>query len=196
MNVAGHERNIGRDLRHLRGRPGEPPIDVELDALWVDGSVRRRSSGVIRDHWRTPPTSRAHKQSNPRDALKLMSQIARLFRTHAAAYAGPGSGETEEASVIARIATFEGGDAEEMRRINNQMLVERSAALPPGLLRVMVLMRDDSRWSVVSFFVDEEAARAAEARFEEMGDEIPEHVRGKRVSLDSYEVAFDVEMVR
>ena len=125
-----------------------------------------------------------------------MSQIARLFRTHAAAYAGPGSGETEEDSVIARIATFEGGDAEEMRRINNQMLVERSAALPPGLLRVMVLMRDDSRWSVVSFFDDEEAARAAEARFEEMGDEIPEHVRGKRVSLDSYEVAFDVEMVQ
>jgi hypothetical protein len=60
----------------------------------------------------------------------------------------------------------------------------------------MVLMRDDSRWSVVSFFDDEEVARAAEARFEEMGDEIPENVRGKRVSLDSYEVAFDVEMVR
>ena len=43
-------------------------------------------------------------------------------------------------------------------------------------------MRDDSRWSVVSFFDDEEAAGAAEARFEELGDEIPEHVRGKRVS--------------
>jgi hypothetical protein len=29
-----------------------------------------------------------------------------------------------------------------------------------------------------------------------MGDEIPESVRGKRVSLQSFEVAFDVEMVR
>jgi hypothetical protein len=29
-----------------------------------------------------------------------------------------------------------------------------------------------------------------------MGDEIPENVRGKRVSLESCEVAFDVEMVR
>ena len=29
-----------------------------------------------------------------------------------------------------------------------------------------------------------------------MGDEIPESVRGKRVSLESFEVAFDVEMVR
>jgi hypothetical protein len=98
--------------------------------------------------------------------------------------------------VIARVATFEGGDAEEMRRINNEMLVERSTPLPSGLLRVMVLMRDESHWSVVSFFEDEESARAAEARFDEMGDEIPERVRGKRVGLDSYEVVFDVEMVR
>ena len=98
--------------------------------------------------------------------------------------------------MIARVASFEGGDADEMRRINNEVLVERSGLLPSGLLRVMVLMRDDTHWSVVSFFEDEESARAAEARFEEMGDEIPEHVRGKRVSLESYEVAFDVEMVR
>ena len=97
--------------------------------------------------------------------------------------------------MIARIASFEGGDAEEMRRLNNEMLVERSASLPSGLVRVMVLMQDERRWSVVSFFKDEESARAAEARFEEMGDEIPEAVRGRRVSLESFEVAFDVEMV-
>ena len=97
--------------------------------------------------------------------------------------------------MIARIATFEGGNVEEMRRINNEMLVERSASLPAGLLRVMVLMSDDTRWSVISFFDSEESARAAEARFEEMGDEIPESVRGKRVGLESYDVAFDVEMV-
>ena len=98
--------------------------------------------------------------------------------------------------MIARIATFEGGDAEEMRRINNQILVERSTPLPPGLLRMIVLMKDDNHWSVVAFFEDEESATAAEARFEEMGDEIPERARGKRVGLETYEVAFDVEMVR
>ena len=98
--------------------------------------------------------------------------------------------------MIARIATFEGGNAEEMRRINNEMLVERSTSLPSGLLRVMVLTSDDTRWSVISFFDDEESAREAEARFEEMGDEIPEGVRGKRVALETYDVAFDVEMVR
>ena len=98
--------------------------------------------------------------------------------------------------MIARVATFEGGDADEMRRINNELLVERSDSLPAGLRRVIVLMRDDTHWSVVSFFDDEEAAGAAEARFEEMGDEIPESARGKRVGLETYEVAFDVEMVR
>jgi len=98
--------------------------------------------------------------------------------------------------VIARIASFEGGDAAEMARMNNEMLVERPASLPPGVLRVMVLMRDDTSWSVVSFFENEETAEAAEARWAEMGDEIPEDVRGRRVSVETYEVAFDVEMVR
>ena len=98
--------------------------------------------------------------------------------------------------MIARIATFEGGNVEDMRRINNEILVERSTSLPSGLLRVMVLMSDDTRWSVISFFDDEESAREAEARFEEMGDEIPESARGKRVGLETYDVAFDVEMVR
>ena len=66
--------------------------------------------------------------------------------------------------MIARIATFEGGDAEEMRRLNNEMLVERASEVPAGVLRVMVLMKDESRWSVVSFFESEEAAAAAEQR--------------------------------
>ena len=98
--------------------------------------------------------------------------------------------------MIARIATFEGGDADEMYRINNEMLVKRSAELPPGVRRVMVLRKDESRWSVISFFDSEEDAAAAEQRFEELGDEIPESARGRRVSLETYEVAFDVETVR
>jgi hypothetical protein len=98
--------------------------------------------------------------------------------------------------VIARVATFEGGNAEEMGRRNNEMLVERPGALPTGVRRVMVLMKNERNWVVISFFETEEAAAAAEGRFEELGDEIPESVRGKRVSLESYEVAFDVEMVK
>ena len=99
--------------------------------------------------------------------------------------------------MIARVATFEGGDAEEMRRLNNEMLVERgTTALPPGISRVMVLMKDETSWSVISFFDDEQAAAASEERFEQMGNEIPESIRGTRVGVESYEVAFDVEMVR
>jgi UV DNA damage repair endonuclease len=98
--------------------------------------------------------------------------------------------------VIARIATFEGGNAKEMGRRNNEMLVERATELPAGILRVMVLMKDESRWSVISFFDNEETAAAAEQRFEQMGDEIPESVRGRRIGLETFEVAFDVEMVR
>ena len=97
--------------------------------------------------------------------------------------------------MIARVASFEGGDAEEMYRINNEILVERQNSLPSGLRRVIVLKRDDGRWSVISFFEDEQTATAAEARWEQLGDEIPEAVRGKRVSVESYEVAFDVEMI-
>ena len=62
--------------------------------------------------------------------------------------------------------------------------------------RVMVLRKDEGRWSVISFFDSEEDAAAAEQRFEQMGDEIPESARGRRVSLETYEVAFDVETVR
>ena len=99
--------------------------------------------------------------------------------------------------MIARVAMFEGGNAEEMRRLNNEILVERGQTeMPAGVLRVMVLMKDESQWSVITFFDDEESAASAEARFEEMGEEIPESVRGRRVSLESFEVAFDVEMVR
>ena len=83
-----------------------------------------------------------------------------------------------------------------MRRRNNEMLVERSTELPAGILRVMVLMKDESRRSVISFFDSQEAAASAEERFEQMGDEIPESVRGKRINLENFEVAFDVEMVR
>lgn len=98
--------------------------------------------------------------------------------------------------MFARIAAFEGGNAEEMYRRNNEMLVERPGELPAGILRVMVLMKDQNRWSVIWFFDSEDAAAAAEARFEQMGDEIPESVRGKRVSLESFEVAFDAGRTR
>jgi hypothetical protein len=37
--------------------------------------------------------------------------------------------------VFARVATFEGGDVEELRRLNDERMAEGSAGLPDGLER-------------------------------------------------------------
>jgi hypothetical protein len=92
-------------------------------------------------------------------------------------------------SVYARVATFEGGDVDELRRINEQRMADGTAGLPEGLERAMVLQGE--RRLFVSFFSSKESMEAAEARFEAMGDEIPESVRGTRVGVDTYEVVFD-----
>ena len=95
--------------------------------------------------------------------------------------------------MFARIATFEGGDVEEMGRLNNERLVDGTANLPEGLLRASVLQGE--RRLFISFFEDRDAMERAEQRFEAMGDEIPESIRGRRVAVDTYEVVFDVEAV-
>ena len=60
--------------------------------------------------------------------------------------------------MIARVATFEGGNAE-MRCLNNEILLERGQTeMPASVLRVMVLTKDESRWSVITLFDDEESA--------------------------------------
>ena len=95
--------------------------------------------------------------------------------------------------MFARIATFEGGDVEEMRRLNNERIVDGSAGFPDGMVRASVLQGD--RRLFISFFEDRDAMEAAERRFEAMGDEIPESVRGRRVAVDTYAVIFDMEAV-
>lgn len=91
--------------------------------------------------------------------------------------------------MYARVATFEGGDVEELRRLNEQRMADGSAGIPEGVTRAMVLQGE--RRLFVTFFSSREAMDAAAARFEAMGDEIPESVRGKRVGVDTYEVVFD-----
>jgi hypothetical protein len=56
----------------------------------------------------------------------------------------------------------------------------------------MVLQGDKRLF--VSFFDSREELEAGEQRFEEMGDEIPEEIRGRRVGVDVYEVVFDGEL--
>jgi hypothetical protein len=91
--------------------------------------------------------------------------------------------------MFARIATFEGGDAERLRQLNEERIESGDLNPPAGVKRVMVLQGD--RRLFVTLFESREELEAAEPQFDRMGDEIPEEIRGKRVGVDVYEVLFE-----
>jgi len=95
--------------------------------------------------------------------------------------------------LFARVATFEGGDIEQVRTVNNDLLVNDPGRMPEGVRRVMVLEGDQRL--VITFFDSRDALEASEQKFEQLGDEIDESVRGKRVALATYELLFDMETV-
>ena len=82
-----------------------------------------------------------------------------------------------------------------MNRVMTETMTNGGTGFPDGVVRAMALQKGD-RWEVITFFDSHEAIVAAKERFEQMGDEVPENVRGRRVGLETYEVIFDVEMLR
>jgi hypothetical protein len=95
----------------------------------------------------------------------------------------------------ARIASFEGGDTEKLQKLNEERMQSGEMNPPEGIKRVMVLADDENkRRMFVAMFDSREAIEAAEPRFESMGDEVPEEVRGRRTGVDYYEVVFDQSM--
>ena len=92
--------------------------------------------------------------------------------------------------MFARVTRHEGGDEEKLRAMTEARRESGSLGLPDGCRRAMVLLGDGHRL-FVTFFDDAAAIAAAEAQFEAMGEEIPEDVRGRRASVDVYEVAFE-----
>ena len=93
--------------------------------------------------------------------------------------------------MFVRVATFEGGDVDRLREVNQERMSSGTMNAPAGVKRVMVLQGD--RRLFLSFFETREELDAAKERFEQMGDEIPEDIRGRRVGIDVYEVVFDAE---
>jgi hypothetical protein len=90
----------------------------------------------------------------------------------------------------ARVAAVENRD---MSRADElvQLVRDRQASGPeiPGALGMyMLIERTVGAMLGISLFESEDAIRAAEPQFERMGDEVPEEIRGKRVSVDVYEV--------
>jgi hypothetical protein len=94
--------------------------------------------------------------------------------------------------MYARVASFEGGDLEKIRQRAEESRAEGTMNMPEGITRTLVLAdREGNRRQFITFFETREALDAAEERFESMGDEIPEDVRGRRTSVDVYEVVFE-----
>jgi hypothetical protein len=94
--------------------------------------------------------------------------------------------------MFARVATFEGGDVDRLQQLNEERMASGQMNPPSGVKRAMVLQGTQRLF--ITFFDSREQLDAAEQRFEQMGDEIPEEIRGKRVGVDVYEVVFDQAM--
>ncbi|MGZ4412021.1 MAG: hypothetical protein ACXVY8_07790 [Gaiellaceae bacterium] len=96
--------------------------------------------------------------------------------------------------MYARVASFEGGDSEKLGEINEQRMDSGEMIFPAGMMRAAVLTGDEGNRLFVTLFESREALEAASEQFERMGDEIPESVRGRRVSVNVYEVVWDQEI--
>jgi HAMP domain-containing protein len=94
-----------------------------------------------------------------------------------------------------RIASFEGGDTERLRQMNDDRMSSGTLDAPAGMKRILLLEgKDSDKRLFISFFDSRDEIEAAEQRFESMGDEIPEEVRGRRTSVEVYEVVTDREL--
>ena len=92
----------------------------------------------------------------------------------------------------ARVAAFE-GDISRIDELTGMIRERMSKGEEiPGMKRfVMLVDRAGGRTLGITFFDSEDAIRAAEPIFEKMGDEVPEELRGRRTSVETYEVAID-----
>lgn len=94
----------------------------------------------------------------------------------------------------ARVAAFENprfGDpslVDELRNRARESAPRWQEALRNAQGHMMLVDRENGRSLGITFFGSEDDIREAEPVFERMGDEIPEEQRGKRTSVDIYEV--------
>jgi len=97
--------------------------------------------------------------------------------------------------MYARVASFEGGDNKRMMELAEEGRTSGSMSLPEGTRRFAVFNDDEGgRRLFITLFDTREAAEAAEAQFNALGDEVPEDIRGKRTGVVLYEVVADGEV--
>jgi hypothetical protein len=96
--------------------------------------------------------------------------------------------------MVVRVSVFEGGDDERLRELNEDRMRSGDLGFPAGVQRVLVISTGQGKRMLLTFFEDRDAAAAADAAISAMGDDIPEEARGRRTSVDVYDVLFDQQL--
>jgi hypothetical protein len=95
--------------------------------------------------------------------------------------------------MYARVARFEGGDAEGVRRIAAQIKADAASGPPEGVPATgftLLIDPDNGRGLAISLFATEEDRRTGDAALDAMSP--PDDGMGRRASVEMYEVAVDV----
>jgi hypothetical protein len=88
-----------------------------------------------------------------------------------------------------RVATFEGGDTQKLDKLMDERMSSGEMTPPQGMSSVLILDdKNANKRKFLAFFDSRDALEAAEARFDQQGDAIPEEIRGKRTTVDYYNV--------
>jgi hypothetical protein len=93
--------------------------------------------------------------------------------------------------MYARVASFENRDpslADQLVRVIKERSGRSREELPDARGALMLVDREGSTSLGIVFFDSEQAIQEAAPVFEKMGDEYPEELRGRRASVDVYEV--------
>jgi hypothetical protein len=96
----------------------------------------------------------------------------------------------KEDPMYARVAAFEGRDMNLAEQLSEKVRdrARHEDAIPGAHGFLMLIDREQGTALGITLFATEKEIRAAEPAFEEMASTIPEEMRGRRVSVDVYEV--------
>jgi heme-degrading monooxygenase HmoA len=96
----------------------------------------------------------------------------------------------KEDPMYARVAAFEGRDMNLAEQLSEKVRdrARHEDAIPGAHGFLMLIDREQGTALGITLFATEEEIRAAEPAFEKMASTIPEEMRGRRVSVDIYEV--------
>jgi heme-degrading monooxygenase HmoA len=93
--------------------------------------------------------------------------------------------------MYARVASFEGRDPSLTDKLIERVRERGPSAVPDARGFLGLFDRERGNALGVTFFDDEEAIRRSEQAFEDMAQYFPPEMRGRRTSVETYEVTID-----